>query len=93
MMNEKSKSGERQVGFEKGATDFLIQQANERIEVLRPDFTIVDANDAYLEAVTKSKHEVIGAHCYEVTHGLNDPCPTSQPGLEGTSFISTLPIP
>ena len=82
MMNEKSKSGERQVGLEKGATDFLIQQTNERIVALSPDFRIVDANEAYLDAVAKSKHEVIGAHCYEVTHGLNAPCSGSQPGLE-----------
>jgi len=82
MMNGKSKSGERQVGFEKGAMDFLIQQANERIVVLRPDFSIVDANDAYLEAVSKSMHEVKGAHCYEVTHGLDAPCSRSKPGLE-----------
>jgi len=66
----------------KGAADFLIQQANERIVVLSPDFKIVEANEAYLDAVTKFKHEVIGAHCYEVTHGLNGPCSGSQPGLE-----------
>ena len=81
-MNDNSKSGERQVRIETGATDFLIQQANERIVVLRPDFTIVDANDAYLKAVTKTKNEVIGAHCYEVTHGLDAPCSRSKPGLE-----------
>ncbi len=82
IINQSLQSAERQVALEKGASDFLIQQANERIVVLKPDFTIVDANEAYLDAVTKSKHEVIGAHCYEVTHGLDAPCSRSQPGLE-----------
>ncbi|MFH1241601.1 MAG: ATP-binding protein [Pseudomonadota bacterium] len=82
IMNQSLQSTERQVALEKGASDFLIQQANQRIVVLKPDFTIVDANDSYLDAVTKFKHEVIGAHCYEVTHGLNAPCSRSQPGLE-----------
>ena len=81
-MSEKLKSDEREFLPNKGASDFLIQQANERIVVLRSNFTIVDANEAYLEAVTKSKHEIIGAHCYEVTHGLDAPCSRSKPGLE-----------
>ncbi|MCK4784569.1 MAG: PAS domain-containing sensor histidine kinase, partial [Desulfobacteraceae bacterium] len=68
------KSAERQVELERRATAFLIQQTNERIVVLNPDFTIVEANEAYLNAVTRSKQEVIGAHCYEITHGLNAPC-------------------
>jgi len=66
----------------KGARDFLIQQANERVVVLSPDFKIVEANEAYLDAANKLRHEAIGAHCYEVTHGLNAPCSRSQPGLE-----------
>lgn len=80
--HQRLRSAEQQVAVEKMASDFLIQQANERIVVLRPDFTIIDANNAYLEAVAKFKHEVIGAHCYEVTHHLDVPCSISQPGLE-----------
>lgn len=83
------KSAERQVALERMATDFLIQQTNERIVVLNPDFTIVEANEAYLNAVTRSKQEVIGAHCYEITHGLNAPCTSSLPGME-CPMIETL---
>lgn len=82
IMGQKLKSAEQQVAIEKGASDFLIEQANERIVVVKPDFTILEANEAYLEAVAKFKHEVIGAHCYEITHGLSAPCTRSQPGLE-----------
>ena len=38
------RSAEQQVAVEKMATDFLIQQANERIVVLNTDFSIVEAN-------------------------------------------------
>ena len=90
-MNEKTKSDHKP--SEKGplnlAVDFLIQQANERIVVLKPDFTIVDANGAYLRAVDKGKSDVIGAHCYEITHGLSVPCSSYQPDL-GCPLVETL---
>jgi PAS domain S-box-containing protein len=65
----------------KAAADFLIQHTNERIVILNPDFSILKANEAYLTAVGKSKEEVIGAHCYEIAHGLKVPCASSQPDL------------
>ena len=91
ILNKKTKSSDKP--SEKGslhlAVDFLIQQANERIVVLNPDFTIVDANDAYLKAVDKGKSDVIGAHCYEITHGLTVPCSSYQPDL-GCPLVETL---
>lgn len=77
------------MAYEKGAADFLIQQANERIMVLNPDFSIVEANEAFLKSVGKTKEEVIGARCYEVTHGLNLPCSSFNPEL-GCPLIETL---
>jgi signal transduction histidine kinase len=90
-LNEKIKCIDKP--SEKGAlnlaVDFLIQQANERIVVLNPDFTIIDANEAYLKAVDKGKSDVIGAHCYEITHGLTVPCSSYQPDL-GCPLVETL---
>lgn len=83
------RSAAQQVAVEKMATDFLIQQANERIVVLNTDFSIVEANEPYLKAVNQPKNKVIGAHCYEVTHGLNAPCSSSQPEL-GCPMMETL---
>ena len=71
------------------ASDFLMQQANERISVLNPDFVILDANEAYLKAWKKNGDKVIGAHCYEITHGLSVPCSSSNPGL-GCPMLDTL---
>ena len=88
-IDQRLKSAEQQVAIEKMAADFLIQQANERIVVLNTDFSIVEANEPYLKAVARSKDDVIGAHCYEVTHGLTAPCSSSHPEL-GCPMIETL---
>jgi len=89
MTDQRLKSAEKQLSFEKGASDFLIHQANERILVLNPDFTIGEANEPYLKAVGKSKEAVIGAKCYEITHGLSIPCSSSQPEL-GCPLVESL---
>ncbi|MGD9074637.1 MAG: ATP-binding protein [Desulfobacteraceae bacterium] len=82
-------SAKQLVASEKRALDFLMQQSNERIAVLNPDFLIVEANEAYLKSAGKSRDEVIGAHCYEISHGLSTPCSSVQPEL-GCPLVETL---
>ena len=89
MMNLRFSVAKQQVAQQEMALEFLINQANERIVVLTPDFSIIDANDAYLRAVGRTKEEVIGGHCYKVTHGLSVPCSSSHPDL-GCPLIDTL---
>jgi len=83
------KKSEEKADLEKDLIDFFIHESDARIVVLNPDFTIVEANLPYLEAVSKPRAEVIGAHCYELTHGLSAPCSISQPEL-GCPLIETL---
>ena len=83
------RNAEYQLASERGVSEFLIQQANERIVVVTPDFKIIEANNQYLKAVAKSREEVIGAHCYEVTHGLTAPCASFYPEL-GCPLVETL---
>jgi len=83
------RNAEHQAAFEKGVSEFLIQQANERIVIVTPEFKIIEANSQYLKAVAKAKEEVIGAHCYEVTHGLTAPCASVYPEL-GCPLVETL---
>lgn len=83
------KSAGQKASLEKGAADFLIQESYERIVILDTDFTIVDANEPYLKAVGKSKSEVLGSHCYEITHGLSAPCSSTKPDL-GCPMVQTL---
>jgi two-component system NtrC family sensor kinase len=80
---------EKEVALEKMVSKFLLQQAHERIVVLKPDFTIVDASEGYLKAVNKSKDEVIGGHCHEITHGLSSPCSKSLPEM-GCPLVEAL---
>jgi len=74
LMYQRLKTTEQKFLAEQMLSEFLIHQIDERVVILKPNFTIVDANDAYLKAVRKTKDEVIGAHCYEVTHGRESPC-------------------
>jgi two-component system NtrC family sensor kinase len=80
---------EKQGALERTVSNFLLQQANERIVVLKPDFTIVEASEGYLKAVNKPKEEVIGGHCHEITHGLSSPCSISLPEM-GCPLVETL---
>ena len=83
------KKPEEKVNLEKGVADFFIHESDARIVVLNLDFTILDANLPYLEAVGKPRADVIGAHCYELTHGLSAPCSISHPEL-GCPLVQTL---
>jgi two-component system NtrC family sensor kinase len=80
---------EKEVALERMVSKFLLQQAHERIVVLKPDFTIVEASEGYLKAVNKSKEEVIGGHCHEITHGLSSPCSNWLPEM-GCPLVETL---
>jgi len=88
-MDQKLKSTEQQAEIDKVISDFLLQHTNERVLLIQPDFVIVDANESYLDAAPKGGNEVIGSHCYEVSHGLSSPCHISQPNL-GCPLMETL---
>jgi signal transduction histidine kinase len=81
-MNQRLKAAEQQVILEKMSSDFLIQQSNAAIAVLNTDFTIAEANDAYMDIVNKTKAEVIGRPCYEIYYGLKAPCSVAKPHLQ-----------
>lgn len=81
-VHQRLKQAEHQVMLEKMISDFVIHQVNEKVVILSPDFTVINANEAYLKTLNKTREEVIGANCYEVTFGLEVPCATSQTGIE-----------
>ncbi len=81
-VNQRLKTAEEELAFEKTISDFLIQQSSEAIVIINTDFTIVETNEAYLQTISKPKEDVIGAYCYEISHGFNAPCSSSQPGLK-----------
>lgn len=81
LTDQRMKSLEHELLVEKLSSDFLIQHSNAAVVVLDTDFTIVEANQNYLSSVGKTKHQVIGARCYEISHGSKKPCPEARPGL------------
>ena len=87
--NNRSKSAENQLIRDKMSSDFLIQQSDAAIVVINTDFTIADANEAYLKSVNRSRQEVMGAYCYEILHGLTAPCAVADPILK-CPMIETL---
>jgi signal transduction histidine kinase len=82
LLDERLKSAEYQINIEKLVANFLIKESNAAIVVLNTDYTIVDANDAYLKIIKKSIQEAVGAYCYEVYYNLKAPCSLSRPALK-----------
>jgi two-component system cell cycle sensor histidine kinase/response regulator CckA len=56
----------------------LISVLQENIVVVDRDCRITDVNNTYLKTHGYTRSEVLGRHCYEVSHGNPDPC--CQPG-------------
>ena len=81
MVDQKLRSAERQIVFEKAVRDFLIQQNQQCIVVINTDFTIDAVNEAYLKTTAKNRDEVIGGYCYQVLCGLDEPCDTLRDGI------------
>ncbi|WDP90990.1 MAG: PAS domain-containing protein [Desulfobacter sp.] len=75
-------STEQKLVAEKDFSNLLIQQSTAAIVIINTDFIILDANDAYLNTVKRPKDKVIGAHCYEISHGINTPCSSAFPGVK-----------
>jgi len=81
-MDERLRWAQQEIFLEKMSSSFLMQQSNTPILVLDTDFTIVEANDAYLKRVRRSREETVGAHCYEISHGFTAPCAVTRPDLK-----------
>ncbi len=52
----------------------LLQNMHEDILVIDKDYKITDINDIALITSGRKREDTIGSHCYEVSHGLNEPC-------------------
>jgi len=81
-VDQRLRSAKEQLIFEKNFSDFLIQQSTAAIVILNTDFEIVETNDPFLKVVNKSKKDVIGGYCYEISHGYNVPCSSSRPDMK-----------
>lgn len=52
----------------------LLNSLHDQILVIDHDYVITDVNEALLHATGYTRGQVIGRHCYEISHGLDFPC-------------------
>ncbi len=52
----------------------LINHIHEDILVIDRDYRITDVNKTFLTTSGRTREEVIGKYCYEISHGYNTPC-------------------
>ena len=52
----------------------MLDTVDEGFIVIDRDFRILTANKAYCDQVGKGSDEIIGRHCYEISHKTNRPC-------------------
>jgi PAS domain S-box-containing protein len=52
----------------------LLYNMHEDIMIIDRDYRITDVTKAFLVTTGHKREEVIGRHCYEVSHGYDEPC-------------------
>jgi PAS domain S-box-containing protein len=52
----------------------VLETVDEGFIIVDPDYNIMSANRAYLERLKMPLEEVVGKHCYSLTHHIDRPC-------------------
>jgi len=52
----------------------ILETVDEGFIIIDRDFRIISANRAYAEKVKRPVEEILGKHCYEVSHQFSKPC-------------------
>ncbi len=52
----------------------ILYSMHEDILVIDRDYVVTDMNNSLLTTTGSTREEVVGRHCYEVSHGINRPC-------------------
>jgi len=52
----------------------ILEGIGDGVVVIDRDFKIISANQGYLNQCKQSTGEVIGRHCYEISHRIDKPC-------------------
>jgi len=81
-VNQSLNLAKQRLLLKKTFSDFLIQQSTAAIVIVNTNFKIAEVNEAYLKAVDKTREAVIGANCYEISHGYNAPCSSVRPDMQ-----------
>ncbi len=52
----------------------IVNGIADHMMVIDPEYRIIEVNRALLEMVGLRKEQVVGRHCFEISHHLNEPC-------------------
>ena len=52
----------------------LLHNMHEDIMVVDKDYRITDVNNMFVTTSGHNREDIIGRHCYEISHGLSQPC-------------------
>jgi PAS domain S-box-containing protein len=58
----------------KAFLETIVNGIEDHMMVIDLDYRVLEVNRALLEMVGLKREEVVGKHCYEVSHHLNEPC-------------------
>jgi signal transduction histidine kinase len=70
----KFESKDHELKFTRNFLQNLLGAIRDPVMVLRPDYVILDVNQPLLDSVGKSREEVVGKKCHEVSHQSPEPC-------------------
>ena len=59
-------------------TKNILETVDEGFIIIDRDFRIISANRAYADEVKMPLEDILGRHCYEISHHLVDPCKEAQ---------------
>ncbi len=65
---------ERQLALIENIAETIFSSIRDRVMIMQPDMKVLDANKALLEWLGMKKEDVIGKHCYQITHRFTEPC-------------------
>ena len=73
---ERTRALLKQAIADKNFLETILNGIKDQMMVIDLDYRIVEVNRALLEMVGLRREEVVGKHCYEVSHHLQQPCST-----------------
>ncbi len=73
-LEEALHGSEERVRKDKAFLDTIVNGIQDHMMVIDLDYRIIEVNRALLQMVGRSREEVVGKHCYEVSHHLKHPC-------------------
>ena len=73
LMEDKLKL-ERKLGAQRDYLQAIFNDMEESVAIIDREFRIVDANGAFIKGSGRTRTEVLGNKCYEISHGRTVPC-------------------